>query len=382
MMSWVPALGLLSVLATWAEPAAAPSQSKPETRTKPRPTLPVTVPGRSNPSKTPETYVRFEVLTGPDGAPLAAQEWGRLFAEQGWELTIRRSVLNEEPAVTERPLGLSRQVTAVGRLDRSGEIRFPGRAFRPTDLAELTEWVNALKTYGAQGSPEGQPLWGLTQPQFDLLFEKLSTVPQESLQNRPLAEVVAQLEQLLQVKIRWTAAADDRLLGLQANAIVRPNVNGLSCGTALAVCLRDHGLAVRPERTPQQTLELVIEPWEPENLYWPAGWPLEQPTHQALPGFFVITPIQVEAAPLMAAAEVIADVTETTVLIDTGELARRGRRIEDIEVQLPRQKSTWSLALKRMVVPQRLQREFRQDEAGRPFVWLVPFGSSKADQAE
>ena len=55
-----------------------------------------------------------------------------------------------------------------------GRIVLPDRTFTRGDGVNLQEWVEELRLYGAQGSPEGKPLWGLSEEQFKAVFTALS----------------------------------------------------------------------------------------------------------------------------------------------------------------------------------------------------------------
>ncbi len=86
-----------------------------------------------------KTTVYVEILTGKQGVGLKAQQWRRTFEQIGFPVRIRRSILDEKTEIKERKLGRLRQVTAIGRLDRSGKLIFPGRSFSPTEGTKLRE---------------------------------------------------------------------------------------------------------------------------------------------------------------------------------------------------------------------------------------------------
>jgi hypothetical protein len=118
----------------------------------------------------------------------------------------------------------------------------------------------------------------------------------------------------------------------------------------------------------------VIEPHDPQSEQWPVGWPLQTPAPQALPGLFAMTPVELTPTPLGDVLSIACERTATPILIDYGELQRRGIDLSALKVAHPYKKTTWSLALRALLVPQRLNREYWQDEAGRAFVWITPIG--------
>ena len=67
----------------------------------------------------------------------------------------------------------------------------------------------------------------------------------------------------------------------------------------------------------------------------------------------------------------ISKVSETPILIDYAELDAKQIDLEKVKVSFPRKVTNWSIALSRLIAPQRLTHELWQDEAGRTFVWLT-----------
>lgn len=327
------------------------------------------------------TTVEVELLTDPNGAGLQAQAWRTQFEQLGVGLRVRRPVLNDKPGVSERVVGTLRYVTAVGQLERSGKIIFPGKAFTASDGAKLKEWLDELKTYGAQGSPNGKPLWGLTEKQFKVAYDVLTAVQKTSVAGKELPAAVAALELPANLPVRWSTAAREYLERRVAEGRTTAvhDTTGFSKATALAIALNDQGLGFRPNRTPEGIIELLIEPQaEDRPEHWPVGWPVQEQVTAVLPGMFVMVNVALEKLP---ADEVIADVakaTETSIFIDRAEFERRGIDLSKLLVSHPLKKTTWSLALRAMLVPKHVNREYWQDEAGRGFVWITATGKPRA----
>ena len=139
------------------------------------------------------TTVRVELLTDRRGAPLAAQRWARAFEQFKVSLRIRRGIGGERTAVREKITGRNRQVTVIGKLDRSGRILVPGKSFSPGNPTALGTWLKELGTFGAKGNPNGQPAFGLSEGQFNSLFETLAQPVRSNLAGKPLTEAIASL---------------------------------------------------------------------------------------------------------------------------------------------------------------------------------------------
>jgi len=324
------------------------------------------------------TIVQVELLTAADGGALTAQEWRAVFEQLDISVLIRRGLLDDKPEVKERTVGTLRYVTVIGQLDRSGRLVFPEKTFARSDAAKLKEWLDELKTYGQQGAPAGKPLWGLSKPQFEQVFAALAARSDEDLQGRTLTEAIEALDLPAAYPLRWSTAAQERLKLYAEPPQVRQSVPGYARGTQLALALNDHGLAFRPSRTPGGSIELVIEPQTAQpGDFWPVGWPLQKQAPQAMPGLFAMTNIDLEGASLPDLLSAAAGLTGVPMLIDHAELSRRQIDADAIVLRHPLKKTTWSLALRAMLVPQKLNREYWQDETGQPFVWVTSIGKPR-----
>src|SRR5581483_2127861 len=255
-----------------------------------------------------------------------------------------------------------RYVTAIGRLDRQGRIVFPDRSFTTADASKLKEWFNDLRTYGKQGAPEGQPLWGLSKQQFELLYAALSEPSTTELQDLPLDKAVTTLKLPDAYPIRWSTSATQRLQSLGKDGTVRQKVVGFSKATALAIALNDRGFGFRPNRTPAGSLELVIEPQSRgRSDLWPIGWPTQRQIPELLPGLFEMTNIELHQQPLLEVLDAASDLTGARILFDYAAIEQRPVNLAALKVNYPLKKTTWSIALRAVLVPQKLNREYWQD---------------------
>ena len=91
-----------------------------------------------------------------------------------------------------------------------------------------------------------------------------------------------------------------------------------------------------------------------------------------------MVPIELADVELSDVLTAISELAETPILIDYAELEARQIDLEKIKVSFPRKMTTWSLALRQLVVPKRLTRELWQDEAGRVFVWITTTRAGRA----
>jgi len=324
--------------------------------------------------KSLKTELEFQLLIeGNVVTGLSAQEWGRTFQKLGVALRIRRPILDDHPEVKERKLGTIRQVTVIGRLDQSGRILFPGRSFTLSDLGRLSEWIRELKTYGAQGSPSGQPEFGLNPRQFRALATALATRLTTEVQGKSLDEALTLLDLPAEYPLHRSVEAERWLTQPAGSRPFRQMLKGISNGTALAVLLNDYGLGYRPLRTPSGTIELTIEPLQADVDHWSVGWELPEHTSRlkVAPKLFKLTPIEVHDTPLPDLIKSVSAAAKVPILVDNFHIEQDGIDWEKVVVSYPQRQSSWSLLLKAATNPNKLSRRLLIDDAGRAFVWIT-----------
>lgn len=331
----------------------------------------------NNPAR--KTSVAFEVIAEEGGLGLSAQQWHQEFAKLGVALRVRRSLPTDKVGVEEKTYGTLRQIVVTAQLGRDGRIGVGGRAFGPGDTAKLAEWIDELRTYGPQGSPEGQPLWGLSQPQFTQLSRALTPPVEKEVEGEPLESALGQIGLPAEHPVRFSTAAREWLSEQYgADLRVRQQVTGFSRGTALAMLLNDYGLGFRPLRTPKGEIELAIEPLAKTTDVWPVGWPPEDRPALAAPALFEFVTAGFEEAKFTDVLAAISERTGIPVRIDRFRAAAIDVDVDQLQVTFPQQKTTWSLLLRQITFPAKLHREVRLDEAGRPFVWIAPIVPARA----
>ena len=264
-------------------------------------------------------------------------------------------------------------MTAVAALEPSGRLIFQDRVFTQSDLVPLLEWLRELKSYGAQGAPDGKPLWGLDADQFSDVFNVLQKGVDAELNGESFAEAVKQLDQSKEMPVRLTPSTVEYLKTTAGSGPVPQKLKGFSVGTALAIVLRNEGLGFRPLRTPAGGIELTVAPLAEISDPWPVGWDLKESRSDTAPKLFDIVPIELREVPLDAVLDAIAVKSEVPVIVDSRRLAEEGLDLSQLKVTVPRKKTSWSLLLRSATAPHRLTRDLKIDERGQPFVWVTHF---------
>ncbi len=337
----------------------------------------------------PLTIIRVEILTqGIDAGP-NPQRWGQAFAEIGITSRIRQGTQEDVPLVTEELDGQVRRINVIGTLDGQGRLQFPDVSFTLADQLEFRNWFAELERFGIQGNPDGQTNWGLDDAQLVELLRHLAQPITAEVSGLPLRQVLNELPLAAEMELRaFDSSASGAVgspdgattievfqAGLDENAIVQLEVQGLSLGTGLAILLSQQGLGFQPLRNPDGTTDLQIIPLGGDREPWPVGWPIgdETPRDQLFPTLFEFFPINIEDVSLSQTLEVISERSKVLILVDDRLCVAEEIDLSMIRVTVVERQSAWGLVIRRVVTQAMLTFDYRLDEADRPFVWVYPF---------
>ncbi|HVW01577.1 MAG TPA: hypothetical protein VHB77_14590 [Planctomycetaceae bacterium] len=329
-----------------------------------------------------KTEIDIELLTGNEGVGLRAQEWARVFEQMQLKLRIRSALPGEEPGLSQKMIGTSlRSVKVTGWLERDGTISFPGRNYSMSQTAKFKEWINELKTYGAQGAPEGKPLWGLSPEQFEPLYTQLSAKLDKPVQGLSLDDAVTAFQLPRGLQVTPTVDAN-KTLSSHSTRKIRQEVEGLSKGTALAIVLNEFDLGFRPRRTPAGAIELALFPLDATDDVWPIGWPLPKRGADTVPVLYKLVKIDIEEGePLADILDAASGALKLPIFLDDHGL--KVKRIDlNQKVTHKAKQTTWSLALKHLAFQAKLRNDLWMDEAGKPFLWISPLAIKRKQAKE
>jgi hypothetical protein len=313
------------------------------------------------------TTLEIDLFMSDATQALQSQTWGRVFDALGYRVRVKSGGVDDKPQLKETRRGPLRTVQLVGRIDRKGTVTFPGKTFQPGDEKALREWLEELEAYGAQGSPVGQPRWGLSTDQFQALFTSLAEEVQANVKGEPLVDVARSLGFGIDISLRVDDSVDDRwtpfLTALQ-------DVRGISRGSALAVLLNDHGLCFRPLRTPAGSVDLVLLDKAATADPWPLGWEPRPDVQRSdyAPGLFVFGSVGFLERPLPEVFEEARQQTDCPIVVDHPALARKEIDLAKRSFGLAQKKTAWVLVLPSALAGTGLKPHIRVDEAGQGFV--------------
>ena len=329
-----------------------------------------------------QTFVDVVILTPRLGATVAAQRWARVLSDLDVQAQFRAPIGGDELGVDETVRGTFRMVKVVGRLTDDGQLQLGEKRYTTDDVRQLKEWLDETKAYGAQGAPLGKPLWGLSQGQFTEIYEALSGAVEQELEGVPLVPALDRLPLPPQYPLRNSVAAGEWLAAHPAGKIEN-RMQGLSCGTVLALALREAGLGFQPLRTPSGEIELAVTPLSSGQQVWPVGWELPDGVDhgELVPVLHKFTEIGFDNAALQDVLVATGAAIEVPMLIDYYTIRATGIDLAEKVVSYPLKRTTWALMLNSVIRKANLIKEVRIDERGRPFVYITPFVPMPVERA-
>lgn len=338
-------------------------------RLQPRPST-----GTSRKQGTVTTTVSVELIQVKPGPNPLGLKWQHVFAKQNMSLRIRSGRPGDKPSISETKLGAIRLIKAIGIIDTTGRILFPkNKVFTLADSAELGKWLEDLKTFGEQGSPDGKPLWGLSESQFSEFYSSLSAPVLEEVAGLRLDNALEKMALPKQYSASMSGKAVEWLKTEYPDAPkVRSKLQGFSKGTALAILLNEYGLGFHPLRKPDGKLDLIVEPLKVTRAVWPVGWDLkESRVKTARKLFMEFVPIDLENVLFVDVINAVSVKAEIPIFIDRYRIEGFGVDVDKLRVSFQSNRTSWFRLLGAITTPNHLTRRDQIDEAGKPFIWVT-----------
>jgi hypothetical protein len=311
--------------------------------------------------------VELELVGDTHGTAMTFQDWGRALGAAGIRNVRMRTA--EEPGppgievqgTTDRPVYV---VTGVVR--SANELDLPGRRFRRNEAGQLADWLKDIAEHGPPEQREAKSAFGLPASQFARVRKDLATPVGFSTQGMRRTEVVEKIAEQLKLPLKLDAAAQQAF----GDEKVEDELGDLSSGTALACALRAAGYCLTPRLADGEISYAVVEGQKGLEV-WPVGWEIKKPAATVLPALFEQQNINVQNVPVSKAIEAIGKRIKTPILLDRNALERQGIEPDKTNVSMPRLRTSYSVALRRLLFQARLKHEVRCDEAGTPLVWVT-----------
>lgn len=312
--------------------------------------------------------VQIELVAEGPAVQMAAQHWARAFDQAGIRnVRIRSARPADRVGVSVRGTKDSPLYLITGRILSETEVEMPSGRFRRGDLARLAAWLDDLAKRGTPESREPVGAFGLTAAQFEGLGLDLTKPVMSSTQGAGRAEAVERISRMLATPLRMDPAAREALAAADP---VTEELEGLASGTVLAYLLRPAGYSLVPGLDDGQVALRAVRA-RPGLEIWPVGFEPEQPILEVLPALHEFRDVNIEGVSAQAVIDALAKQLGVPMLPDHNALARHGIEPGKKMVNLPRSRTTYSLALRRVLFQAGLKFEVRVDDAGKPLIWIT-----------
>ena len=300
--------------------------------------------------------------------------WLQLFSRAGaTSVRVRATRAGESPQVEdfgtpERPRP---KLTVV--LARNGTVHAPGARFKLGEEGKLKEYLARLEDEGEKGVTAARGKFGLREEQFALLFDKLKAPMGSIRSDSSLKTILRDTERNLGVRIDSDEGA---ALALAATPEGAEKLAGLSTGTALAVLLKQEGLALEAGKPIGGAVSLRVVELRRAEETWPTGYQPESSPRETAPVLFEWVNVEIGGYSLRQTFDAIepslsSEERPLPLVWDHYTLRRDGIDPGSIQVSLEPKRTFFKRVIDKLAFQARLKAELRVDEAGSPFLWLT-----------
>jgi hypothetical protein len=151
---------------------------------------------------------------------------------------------------------------------------------------------------------------------------------------------------------------------------IEDDLLGVSTGTALAYALQQGGYGLAPRADGNAVVFHVLAA-NSDTETWPVGRPSEKSPSETLPGLYEFHSVNIQNVSAAKTLEAIAKRLKAPVLFDRAALARHHIDPAKAMVSMPQTRTTYSLALRKLLFQAGMKFEVRCDDADSPFLWVT-----------
>ena len=312
--------------------------------------------------------VTLEVITEKGLSITALQEWTRLLDGKGADsVKLRSGREGEGVGIEEINLGRTQSYRVTAILGRDQTLHMPdGKRFTKRNLGQLPQWFNRIKVGGEDELMRQPASDGMTRAERNELLLELAKPIDFSTKDQPLAETLGAVRELTGLNFSASPAMIARVKMLKA----KDELNGFSAGTAMAILLRGHGLAVVPKREVGGTVNLHVLPIGVSDEAWPVGQPLKRSPADTCPVLFQFIEVEINRTPLQKALGAIGPRLNTALFFDHYKI-EKDNLDTNVDVRFPKDKTFYKKILDHILYQAFLGVDLKVDEAGKPFLWIT-----------
>jgi hypothetical protein len=308
-------------------------------------------------------------LVGDSSLAAAFQEWGKALDKGGiYGVRIRSGDAGEAQPKIETAGSYDRPVYHVtGVVVSRDELLTPGGRFKRSEIGRLKEWIDDLGQNGLPSERPAKVAFGLTAKQYEDIRKRLSKPQAFAAKGTARNEAVEKIAKQLELPLTFADASLKEL----GDGKIEDEMTALGSGTALAALIRPAGYGMTPKFAGGKwELSLAKVPPDSKDV-WPVGEPPEKMSTELFPELMDFHSVNVQNVSAATAADAIAKRSKAPLLYDRLGLAKYKIDPEKKMVTLPQSRTTYSLALRKLLFQAGLKFEIRVDEAGTPFLWVA-----------
>jgi hypothetical protein len=311
--------------------------------------------------------VELELVGDARGSAMVYQEWAQALGKAGVRnVRIRVAEGSDKPGIDVRGTAESPVYVVLGIVESRDVLVLPNGRYRRGDVARLAQWLKDLAEHGPDAGKEEKGAFGLTAAQLARVHKDLATPVGFNTKGLPRRRVVEKIAAQLRLPLKLDADAARTL----ANDEVEDELTDLTSGTALACVLRPAGYCMVPRGAGDETAYAVIK-LAGGRESWPTGRESDKSAHDVLPALFEFHNVNLQNVTAAKAIGAIAKLVKAPVLLDHYALARHHIDPAKVAVTLPGSRTTYSIALRKILFQARLKFEVRCDESGAPLLWIT-----------
>ncbi len=158
-------------------------------------------------------------------------------------MRIRSARAGDTPKIDNLGSDTSPRYAVTGVLSQDRRLVLPGLTMRYGQRQELATWLDKLRSGGGEAVTATTGAFGLTATQLESLRDAPKRPVLQETKDRPLTDLVRHVQQITQLPVELDATARQ---AISNSSRVLDELQGLSCGTALAVATRPYGVLVAP----------------------------------------------------------------------------------------------------------------------------------------
>jgi hypothetical protein len=310
--------------------------------------------------------VELELVGDAQGSAMAFQEWSQLLGKAGIRnVRLRTATDADRTGIQNRGTDQAPIYVVTGVVVSRNELLLPNGRYGRNDLAKLAQWLDNVAQGPAAGKPQ-KTEFGLTAAQLENVRGDLAVPVGFATSGSNAQRIVEKIAERIQLPLK----IDPEVASVLAKSKMEEELAGISCGTALAYVLGMSDYGLQPGIAGDELTYRVVKA-QPNVQLWPIGRVGDKTPQEALPGLYEFHSVNVQNVSAATALDTIAKRLKTPVLLDHPALIRHGIDPAHAMVSLPRGRTTYSLALRKLLFQAGLKFEVRYDDAGSPLLWVT-----------